>query len=137
MLSLLEVFFPKREARRWLENSPSLHALIVRPLLGCFAPAGSARSNEGFLPANLYTLGPPFPSAGKNRTEIARKEHNERLAADNARNSVSSAKCAGLGTRPRAVYASRSSRAASSRLREKEIKRTPYSHALSTLKGRP
>jgi hypothetical protein len=44
------------------------------------------------MPSNLYTLGPPFPSAGKNRTEIARKEHNERLAADSARNSVSSAK---------------------------------------------
>ena len=49
-------------------------------------------SNEGFMPSNLYTLGPLFPSAGKNRTEIARKEHNERLAADSARNSVSSAK---------------------------------------------
>jgi hypothetical protein len=89
----------------------------------------------------LYTLGPPFPSAGKNRTEIARKEHNERLAADNARNSVSSAKCGPRQTLELAPLCISLESAESSRAdyvsRDQEKHITPTRSLYSTLKGCP
>ena len=33
-------------------------------------------NNEGYMPANLYTMGVPFPSGGKNKVDVQRMEHN-------------------------------------------------------------
>jgi hypothetical protein len=49
-------------------------------------------NHEGYLPSNLFVPGPPFPSAGRNKVDVLRKEHNDALAAEHARNTVSSAK---------------------------------------------
>jgi hypothetical protein len=75
------------------EALPVALAYVLGGLVASGHVAATAHHcREGYLPANLYMLGPPFPSAGKNRVEVARKEHNTRLAADAVRNSVSSAK---------------------------------------------
>lgn len=56
--------------------------------------------HEGFIPANLYMAGAPFSTAGRNKVDVARKEHNGRLAADAATANLTCAKyvAAHLGT---------------------------------------